>query len=103
MILAVDIGNTTISVGCFEEDRIQFVESISTNKNSTALEYTVLIKTVLELNGMSGQTFQGGIISSVVPSVTPKAIPLPTAALPLASLTFTGNLNVSSAVFNTKS
>lgn len=70
MVLAVDIGNTTISVGCFEKDGIQFVESISTNKNSTALEYTVLIKTVLELNGMSGQTFQGGIISSVVPSVT---------------------------------
>lgn len=70
MVLAVDIGNSNIVLGGFEGDRIIFIERLSTNQNSTALEYTVLIKTILELNELSNASFQGGIISSVVPSVT---------------------------------
>lgn len=70
MVLAVDIGNTNVVVGCFDKDEIRFVERLSTNRNSTSLEYAVLIKTVLELNGIPVSDFEGGIISSVVPSVT---------------------------------
>lgn len=70
MVLAVDIGNTNIVVGCFEDDRIIFTERLSTEHLSTVLEYTVLIKTVLELNGMTPQQFSGCIIASVVPPVT---------------------------------
>ncbi len=70
MVLAVDIGNTNIVIGCFDENEIRFTERLSTNKNSTALEYLVLIKTVLELYGLENHTFEGSIISSVVPSVT---------------------------------
>lgn len=70
MVLAADIGNSTIAVGCFEGETIQFVERLSTNRNASALEFAVLIKTVLELNGLSGKTFEGSIISSVVPSIT---------------------------------
>lgn len=70
MVLAVDIGNSNIVVGCFQEKRILFVERLSTNRHSTALEYVVLLKTVLELHGCGDATFQGGIVSSVVPSVT---------------------------------
>ncbi len=70
MVLAIDIGNTNIVAGCFEGENIRFIERLSTNKNSTALEYTVLIKTVLELNGIQPSSLEGGIISSVVPSVT---------------------------------
>lgn len=43
---------------------------LSTNQNSTELEYTILIKNILELNNLSHRAFEGGIISSVVPSVT---------------------------------
>ncbi|MBQ8297255.1 MAG: type III pantothenate kinase [Ruminococcus sp.] len=70
MVLAVDIGNSNIVLGCFEDNEIKFVERLSTNQNSTALEYTVLIKTILELNSLSDYPFEGAIISSVVPSVT---------------------------------
>lgn len=70
MILAVDIGNSNIVLGCFEKEEILFIERLSTNQNSTALEYTVLIKTILELNHLSDQEFDGAIISSVVPGVT---------------------------------
>lgn len=70
MVLAVDIGNSNIVLGCFEGEQILFIERLSTNQNSTALEYTILIKNILELNNLSHQSFEGGIISSVVPSVT---------------------------------
>jgi len=70
MVLAVDIGNSNVVVGCFEGEQILFTERLATNRNSTAMEYLVLIKTVLELNGFVRQEFEGGIISSVVPVVT---------------------------------
>lgn len=70
MVLAVDIGNSNIVLGCFEDDKILFVERLSTNLNSTTLEYTVLIKTIIELNNLGDKQFQRGIISSVVPTVT---------------------------------
>ena len=70
MILAVDIGNSNIVLGCFENDQILFIERLSTNQNSTELEYTILVKNILELNNLSHRAFEGGIISSVVPSVT---------------------------------
>jgi type III pantothenate kinase len=59
-----------VVIGCFEGDDIRLLERMSTNRNSTALEYAVLIKTVLELNGLEKVAFEGGIISSVVPAVT---------------------------------
>ena len=70
MILAVDIGNSNIVIGCFENETILFEEWISTTLNSTAIEYTVIIKTILELNHLDASCIDGAIISSVVPSVT---------------------------------
>ena len=70
MILAVDIGNSNIVIGCFDKNDIMFVERLSTNQLSTALEYTVMIKNILELNGLEPAEIDGGIISSVVPPLT---------------------------------
>lgn len=70
MILAVDIGNSNIVIGCFDKNDIIFVERLSTNQLSTALEYTVMIKNILELNGLEPAEIDGGIISSVVPPLT---------------------------------
>ena len=58
MVLAVDIGNSNVVIGCFEGEDIRLLERMSTNRNSTALEYAVLIKTVLELNGLDKVTFE---------------------------------------------
>lgn len=70
MVLAVDIGNSNIVLGCFQKDKILMVERISTNRHSTALEYAVIMKTILEMNGFQCQNISGGIISSVVPALT---------------------------------
>lgn len=70
MILAADIGNSNIVIGCFDNEEIMFVERLSTNHSSTSLEYTVMIKNILELNGLEPSGIEGGIISSVVPPLT---------------------------------
>lgn len=70
MILAIDIGNSNIVIGCFEGEKILFTERLSTNQQYTSLEYIVTIKSILELNGIEDNSFEGCIISSVVPSVT---------------------------------
>lgn len=70
MILAVDIGNTNIVIGCCEGKDISFIERVSTNHSSTELEYAVSLKTILELYNIDIKTIDGAIISSVVPSVT---------------------------------
>lgn len=69
MVLAVDIGNTNIVVSSFRGDEIIFTERLSTEHLSTDLEYTVLIRTVLELNRVKISDLEGCIISSVVPPV----------------------------------
>lgn len=70
MVLAVDIGNSNIVIGCFDHQNIRLLERMATNRHSTALEYAMLIKTVLELNQLEQHAFSGAIISSVVPAVT---------------------------------
>ncbi|MCI5904325.1 MAG: type III pantothenate kinase [Oscillospiraceae bacterium] len=70
MILAIDVGNTNIVIGCCEDKNIKFVERISTKPDNTVLEYAVSFKTVLELYGIDPKSIGGAIISSVVPSVT---------------------------------
>lgn len=70
MIIAVDIGNTNIVLGCAENDKILFRERIATNQTNTELEYAVKIRAALEMNGIDFKAIDGAIISSVVPQVT---------------------------------
>ena len=70
MILAVDIGNTNIVMGCFETDTILFRERISTNQLATELEYASIMRTALDMHSLDAQNIKGAIISSVVPSIT---------------------------------
>jgi len=67
MILAVDIGNTNIVVGGFDEDKIIFVERISTDTLKTELEYVVQFHALIEIYDITMDKFTGAILSSVVP------------------------------------
>ena len=70
MILTVDIGNTNIVIGCFEGKRLCFLERFETNQRSASLEYAVIFRETFSLYGIDASAVEGGIISSVVPSVT---------------------------------
>ena len=70
MVLAVDIGNTNIVVGCFDDDGMRMIGRLATDRAATELEYTVQLRNLLKLNGMTGLKAEGAIICSVVPAVT---------------------------------
>ena len=83
MILAIDIGNTNIVLGCVEGKKTYFIERLSTDKAKTELEYAVSLKNVLELYEIPVEQIEGGIISSVVPQVTELAWELKKAGVDL--------------------
>lgn len=67
MILAIDIGNTNIVIGCIDGEKVCFVERVSTNLAKTELEYVVEFRTLFELYHIGMEEITGSIISSVVP------------------------------------
>ena len=54
MILAIDIGNTNIVVGCIDEQKTYFIERVSTDRSKTELEYAIDLKTVLDIYHIKG-------------------------------------------------
>lgn len=70
MILAIDIGNTNIVIGCIDREKTYFIERLSTVRTKTELEYAVDIKTVLDIYHIKKADIEGCIISSVVPQIT---------------------------------
>ncbi len=67
MILAIDMGNTNIVIGCVDDKKIYFEERISTDYSKTEIEYYVLFRMVMELHKVDVEQITGAIISSVVP------------------------------------
>lgn len=67
MILAIDMGNTNIVIGCVDDDKVYFEERLSTDRSKTELEYCVIFKSVMEIYGIDTKLIKGAIISSVVP------------------------------------
>lgn len=69
MLLAIDIGNTNIVIGCIREDEILFKARIATDRTRTSDQYGVEIKNMLEAFGVHREDISDCIISSVVPPV----------------------------------
>lgn len=70
MILAIDIGNSNVVIGGFENDKIEFTARIATDVTRTEEQYAVEIFQILNLYGYSAENMEGSIISSVVPQLT---------------------------------
>ena len=69
MILAIDVGNTNIVVGAFDNDKLTFSARMSTDKNKLADEYAIDLKDIFALYGMD-RPVTGAIISCVVPQLS---------------------------------
>jgi type III pantothenate kinase len=70
MILAIDVGNTNIAMGCIENGQILNIVRIQTDDRETVAEYAIKLKQVLEFYEIDPKGFEGAIICSVVPQVT---------------------------------
>ena len=69
MILAIDVGNTTIEIGIIKDHKISISWRLQTDQGRLADEYGVQICQLLRSRSISASEFEGAIISSVVPSV----------------------------------
>ena len=70
MILAIDVGNTNIVIGCIDGGEILNVVRIHTDTRETEAEYTIKLKEIIYAYGMDIKAIDGAILSSVVPPVT---------------------------------
>ncbi|MHC1695289.1 MAG: type III pantothenate kinase [Eubacteriales bacterium] len=71
MILAADIGNSSITLGALSESGdIALRTKLSTDTRRSADEYAVMVKGVLDMNGQGDTRWDGIIVSSVVPQLT---------------------------------
>lgn len=70
LVLTVDIGNTNITLGAFNENDIVWVSRLATQRNRTSEQYAIELKSVFELENDGKCDFEGAIISSVVPELT---------------------------------
>lgn len=70
MLLAVDIGNTNIVAGVFENGVLKGHWRLSTQASRTADEYGTILLGLLSAAGIEKGAIQGAIIASVVPALT---------------------------------
>ena len=66
-LLAVDVGNTNTVLGVFRDGILEAHWRIQTIAERTSDELAVLLKTLLDMQGVPWRALDAGIISSVVP------------------------------------
>lgn len=71
MLLAIDIGNTTIAIGLFRDRVLVKDWRIETDRDKTSDEYGVLLLSLFRFSGVDPKALDGAIVSSVVPPLTP--------------------------------
>ena len=69
MLLAIDIGNTNITLGAYNSNYLAFTARLATDTRKTDDQYAIEIKHLLALYNIESQDIEDCIISSVVPSV----------------------------------
>ncbi|TET39702.1 MAG: type III pantothenate kinase [Dehalococcoidia bacterium] len=71
MLLAIDIGNTSIGFGVFDGERMCATWDVAADIKKTADEYAVLFLNLLPREGLSLSDIDHAIIASVVPPLEP--------------------------------
>lgn len=69
MIICMDVGNTNIKYGLFDRDKLIMSFRVATDPKKTSDEYGGQLLSILNNNGISADSINGGIISSVVPQL----------------------------------
>ena len=70
MLLAVDIGNSMVNLGVFDEDNLVANLRVSTDARRSSDEYGLMIRDLLALNGVDRATITDVCMCSVVPPLT---------------------------------
>jgi type III pantothenate kinase len=71
MLLAFDVGNTTIAVGVFDGRTLLKSWKIRTDTDRTGDEYGSILLNLMQVAGLEAAKVTAAIVSSVVPPLTP--------------------------------
>ena len=69
MLLTIDVGNTNITMGVFEEELLSGMFRMTTKRQRTSDEYGMTICGILEHRGIDPKLIDAVIIASVVPDI----------------------------------
>lgn len=69
MIICIDIGNTNIKYAIYDKDELRVSFRVATDFKKTSDEYGAQLTGMLTAQGLSATQIEGGIVSSVVPSL----------------------------------
>ena len=70
MLLALDVGNTNITLGVYEGEKLLFVTRMATNPPRMEDEYASAMLSILHLYNIHTSQVNGAVLSSVVPRLT---------------------------------
>ena len=70
MLLAIDTGNSNVTLGVFQGQRLRMRAKASVQTRRSADEYAAMFYDLLRLHGIGREEIDGCILSSVVPAVT---------------------------------
>jgi type III pantothenate kinase len=70
MLLAFDVGNTTIAIGLFRGRKLVKSWKMKTDSEKTGDEYAAVLLNLMQVAGLAAGKVTGAIISSVVPPLT---------------------------------
>ena len=71
MLIAIDIGNTNITIGLFLDSELVSTWRFSTDSRKTSDEYGLLLQQVMLSNKLKADEIDSAAICSVVPPLTP--------------------------------
>jgi len=70
MLLAIDLGNTTLTLGVYEQIKLKYHWRLTTDRNRTEDEYGLQLLGLLNTCDMKPSDIKGIVLSSVVPPLT---------------------------------
>ncbi|MDP6072952.1 MAG: type III pantothenate kinase [SAR202 cluster bacterium] len=76
MLLAIDIGNTNVTIGAFEGEDLRATFRLTTDTGRMPDEYALAVSQLLPLKGMDVESVDAVVLCSVVPPLTPSFIEL---------------------------
>lgn len=69
MILVIDVGNTNMTFGVFDGEKLEATFRMMSKTPRTSDEYGIMITQLLRNQGIEAEQLEGSIIASVVPDV----------------------------------
>jgi len=71
MLVAFDVGNTTVAIGLFRAAKLVKSWKIRTDRDKTSDEYGAILLNLFQVSDLHPRRIEAAIISSVVPPLTP--------------------------------